>query len=262
MENKRMLAVKFGVNFREMGGYPTKTGQLTRWRKLLRSGNLGELTDQDVNYLQDYGLKYIVDLRSESESGYFPDKVPAGAQYYNLSVYPFASSLFQNLGVAGSMKLHSQDLSFVDESYAQMLADPHAQHVFRNLFQLLLQNDQVDESLVFHCAAGKDRTGVGGFLILNALQVKPDAILKDYLLTNLYYSNASVDMINGILTDDDQDSLANALNSNLAVASENFDVLYHTANAISGSVENYLQDKMKLSDRDLEKLNRLYLQDK
>lgn len=255
-----MLQVQFGVNFREMGGYPTKTGQSTRWHKLLRSGNLGELTDKDVTYLKDYGLKYIVDLRSGSESSYFPDKVPAGAQYYNLPVYPFASSLFKNLGVVGSMKLKSSELSFVDESYAQMLADPHAQHVYRNIFQLLLKNDQPNESLVFHCAAGKDRTGVGGFLFLNALQVKEKAILNDYLMTNLYYSNASVDMIDGILTDDDQDSLANALNSNLAVAGENFETLYQTAKVISGSVENYLQDKMKLSDQDLEKLSQLYVE--
>jgi hypothetical protein len=96
-------------------------------------------------------------------------------------------------------------------------------------------------------------------LILNALQVKDEAIMNDYLMTNLYYSNASTEMINGILTDDDQDSLANELNSNLAVASENFETLYHTANAISGSVQNYLQDKMKLSDQDLEKLGKLYL---
>lgn len=259
LEKDRMLKLRFGVNFREMGGYPTKNGQVTQWRKLLRSGNLGELAPEDVDYLKDYGLKYVVDLRSESESAYFPDKMPEGAHYYNLSVYPFASSLFKNLGVIGSMKLKTGNLSFVDESYAQMLADPHAQHVYRNLFQLLLQNDQPDESLVFHCAAGKDRTGVGGFLILNALQVKDEAIMNDYLMTNLYYSNASTEMINGILTDDDQDSLANELNSNLAVASENFETLYHTANAISGSVQNYLQDKMKLSDQDLEKLGKLYL---
>lgn len=259
MENDRLLKLQFGVNFREMGGYPTKTGQQTQWHKLLRSGNLGELTSKDVDYLHDYGLKYVVDLRSESESQYFPDKMPQGAQYYNLSVYPFASSLFKNLGVVGSMKLKTSELSFVDESYAQMLADPHAQHVYRNLFQLLLQNDQPDESLVFHCAAGKDRTGVGGFLILNALQVKEEAILNDYLMTNLYYSNATNQEINGILTNSDQDSLANALNSNLAVASENFDTLYHTASAISGSVQNYLQDKMMLSDQDLEKLSKIYL---
>lgn len=255
-----MLKLKFGVNFREMGGYPTKNGQTTRWRKLLRSGNLGELAPEDVKYLGDYGLKYIVDLRSESESQYFPDKVPAGAEYYNLSVYPFTSSLFKNLGIVDSMKLKSSNLSFVDEAYAQMLADPHAQHVYRNLFQLLLQNDQADQSLVFHCAAGKDRTGVGGFLILNALQVKEESILQDYLLTNLYYSNASNDMINSIVTQDDSNELADQLNSNLAVAGDNFETLYHTAQTISGSVENYLQDKMKLSDSDLEKLRHLYVE--
>ena len=66
LENDRLLKLQFGVNFREMGGYPTKTGQQTQWHKLLRSGNLGELTSKDVDYLHDYGLKYVVDLRSES----------------------------------------------------------------------------------------------------------------------------------------------------------------------------------------------------
>ncbi len=260
MKKDRVLQVKNGVNFHEMGGYPTKNGQMTRWRKLLRSGNLGELTSKDVEFLQEYGLKYVADLRSKSESEYFPDKIPAGAQYYNMSVYPFSSSLFKNLGIVGSMRLKSSELSFVDEAYAQMLADPHAQHVYRDLFQLLLENDQPDESLVFHCAAGKDRTGVGGFLILNALQVDEDAILKDYLMTNLYYSNASTDTINSILTKGDSKDLADQLNSNLAVSSDNFETLYRTAKAISGSVAGYLHDKMKLSDNNLEKLSKLYVE--
>ena len=80
----------------------------------------------------------------------------------------------------------------------------------------------------FHCSAGKDRTGVAAFLILSALQVKPAEILEDYLLTNLFFEGASATEINHLVTNDARNALADKLNSNLAVSSENFKVLERT----------------------------------
>ena len=71
MQHQRMLPLARGVNIREMGGYPTVDGRTTRWQKLIRSGNMGQLTPKDLDFLAEYGLRYDIDLRSESETWFY-----------------------------------------------------------------------------------------------------------------------------------------------------------------------------------------------
>ena len=61
MEHQRMLDLKGGVNFRELGGYSTIEGKHIKWHKILRSGNMTDLTDDDLQFLTDYGLRIDVD---------------------------------------------------------------------------------------------------------------------------------------------------------------------------------------------------------
>ena len=261
MKYKRMLQLEGGVNMREMGGYPTSDGRVVKWQKLLRSGNMGQLTPKDLRFLDDYGLRYDVDLRSDSESEFYKDRYPKDATYINLSIYPFANNdLLSNLGIVASTKLKYAQLDIVDHTYAQMMADPHAQDQFRKLFSYLLENDKDKQSLVFHCAAGKDRTGAAAFLILSALGVQEKYILQDYLLTNLVFQNRSSAEINGLLTNSNRDELANELNSYLAVSGSNFKTLKRTCEAISGSMDKYLEQKMGLDADKRARLQEIYLE--
>ena len=161
-----MLELEEGINFRELGGYLTEDGRKIKWHKLLRCGSMAQLTKNDVDYLDQYGVRYIIDLRSPEESNYSPDKYPDKAQYFQDTVYPFSFSLFKNLGIINNMRLGASNMDFGRQTYLQMLLDPHAQAAYRKMFNILLENDKEGESVVFHCTAGKDRTGVAAFLIL------------------------------------------------------------------------------------------------
>ncbi|UTX36416.1 tyrosine-protein phosphatase [Ligilactobacillus salivarius] len=256
----RMLELEEGINFRELGGYLTEDGRKIKWHKLLRCGSMAQLTKNDVDYLDQYGVRYIIDLRSPEESNYSPDKYPDKAQYFQDTVYPFSFSLFKNLGIINNMRLGASNMDFGRQTYLQMLLDPHAQAAYRKMFNVLLENDKEGESVVFHCTAGKDRTGVAAFLILSALGVSEKQIVEDYLYTNLFFDNYSSETINDALESESQTEIAQRLNSKTAVIAETIKVLPKACRVVSGSVEKFLEEKLGMTKAKIERLQELYLE--
>src|SRR5699024_12834665 len=118
----------------------------------------------------------------------------------------------------------------------------HAQAAYRKMFNVLLENDKEGESVVFHCTAGKDRTGVAAFLILSALGVSEKQIVEDYLYTNLFFDNYSSETINDALESESQTEIAQRLNSKTAVIAETIEVLPKACRDVSGYVEKYLDE--------------------
>ena len=255
-----MLELEEGINFRELGGYLTEDGRKIKWHKLLRCGSMAQLTKNDVDYLDQYGVRYIIDLRSPEESNYSPDKYPDKAQYFQDTVYPFSFSLFKNLGIINNMRLGASNMDFGRRTYLQMLLDPHAQAAYRKMFNILLENDKEGESVVFHCTAGKDRTGVAAFLILSALGVSEKQIVEDYLYTNLFFDNYSSETINDALESESQTEIAQRLNSKTAVIAETIEVLPKACQVVSGSVEKFLEEKLGMTKAKIEGLQELYLE--
>lgn len=255
-----MLELEEGINFRELGGYLTEDGRKIKWHKLLRCGSMAQLTKNDVDYLDQYGVRYIIDLRSPEESNYSPDKYPDKAQYFQDTVYPFSFSLFKNLGIINNMRLGASNMDFGRQTYLQMLLDPHAQAAYRKMFNVLLENDKEGESVVFHCTAGKDRTGVAAFLILSALGVSEKQIVEDYLYTNLFFDNYSSETINDALESESQTEIAQRLNSKTAVITETIEVLPKACRVVSGSVEKFLEEKLGMTKAKIERLQELYLE--
>ena len=77
----KLIGIQNGRNFRELGGYKTVSGQTIKYNKLLRTGNLADLSPSDLELLQKHGVKYDVDFRTEKEKNDHPDRVPEGAKY-------------------------------------------------------------------------------------------------------------------------------------------------------------------------------------
>ena len=168
----QLLDIKNGRNFRELGGYQTKDGKTIKKHKLLRTANLATLSEQDLKFLQDYGVKYIVDFRSKEEVEKEPDRVPTGA------TYDFDPVFSEDL--TDSSKGINEILSEKEENpkagynhmflaYDDMIKSESAQKAYRNFFDILLANDEEGKSVIFHCTAGKDRTGFAALLALSAL---------------------------------------------------------------------------------------------
>jgi protein-tyrosine phosphatase len=172
---ERLIALDNVHNFRDLGGYRTADGGSVRWRTLFRSDGLAAASAADLDRLRTFGLRTVVDLRTARElddHGTFPvDVHPVDLQHL-----PIMDATWPADEAAHA---HLDDALFLVEAYREML-DVGAPR-FVAAFELLARPATLPA--VFHCAAGKDRTGLLAALLLGALGVADDDIADDYALT-------------------------------------------------------------------------------
>ena len=169
----RPLPIQGCVNFRDLGGYRTGDGRRLRWRRLFRADGLSRLSDEDRSLLRDLALTTVIDLRTGDEvreRGSFPvDALPVA--YYSLPLTDVLPSPEELPSWA--------EASFVAARYADMLSGGSA--VLKRSIEILAAPGALPA--VFHCSAGKDRTGVLSALILAFLGVPDAVIAEDYALS-------------------------------------------------------------------------------
>jgi protein-tyrosine phosphatase len=167
-ERSRSIALEGCFNFRDLGGYPTADGRTVRWRRLFRSDGLHRLTPADVRHLCDeLRICHVIDLRSTSEleSDGRGDLEREPVRFHHLP-------LFDRALRAGA-----------DESTARTLADRYfllAEFACEPIARIVTLLAEADGPAVYHCAAGKDRTGVVSAILLGLLGVRDDVIVADY----------------------------------------------------------------------------------
>ncbi|MCE4049881.1 MULTISPECIES: tyrosine-protein phosphatase [Bacillaceae] len=168
-------------NFRDMGGYKTTDGRTVKYGVFYRSAELTGMTERDKEIFSTLGIKYIFDYRDDGEASVKPDpviegiineRIPAIAGEVQGLVQSMEdivkSELFKNINITG-----------LAEMYGKMTLNNSS---YKRLFEVIQNPENL--GIVHHCAAGKDRTGVGAALILSALGVPKETIIEDYLITN------------------------------------------------------------------------------
>ena len=179
---ERRIVLEGAVNFRDQGGYPTENGRFVKGRRLFRSDSLHDLTESDVQTITGtLGLTTIVDLRSinsvlEDGRGLL---ALSGIAYHN---YPFLERRGIEPPTSGSDP--GERLTAI---YQWILLN--AGTLMAQAFNALAQD--VNQPALFHCNAGKDRTGVLGATLLSVLGVSREDVVADFLMTN--------EVIDGIL---------------------------------------------------------------
>jgi protein-tyrosine phosphatase len=172
-EPSRTLAFDGCVNFRDLGGYATADGRRIGWRRLFRADGLHRLSEADHLRLTGLGVATVIDLRTvdEAESrGRFPlEQVPV--RYVDLPLMDV---------IPATEEMPSwREASYVAARYAQMV-DDGAPALTRAFDELATAGAL---PAIFHCSAGKDRTGVLSALILAFLGVPDEVIVEDYALS-------------------------------------------------------------------------------
>jgi protein-tyrosine phosphatase len=167
-------------NFRDLGGYAAGDGRRIKWGVVYRSGELSQLSDDDVGKLGKLGIQTVVDLRSPEEvSARGEGRLPPGAQVVAL---PIASSdMFKKLipmFLKGDFsQVPPNLLDKINRMLVRKFTDQYA-----GLLRAL--SDPANRPLVFHCTQGKDRAGFGAAMVLSALGVPWETVVEDYLLSN------------------------------------------------------------------------------
>ncbi len=177
----RALALEGSWNVRDLGGYLTTDGRRVRYGCLYRGGALGGLTADDHQRLGALGLRAVCDLRSTQEVTAEPDHLPPGVRYQHVPLMTLEENSSQRIRrlIVDPRALQTA----LPESYVMFLRD--SPRVFGAV--ILHAADANALPLLFHCTAGKDRTGLTAALILLALGVPEDVVIADYTLSNHAY---------------------------------------------------------------------------
>ena len=180
------MFVKYGLNLRDLGGIATADGSCIPHGLFLRSGKLSVLTrKQCARLCRTYNIRCVIDLRTE---------VVVDLEYISLPLFKGAAiGITHETGsdpmtIIRSLRRHPERLKAMapnfEELYRRMVTDPGSRQQIDTIVALLLENKRNDRCTLFHCTAGKDRTGVVSMALLRKFGVSDRNIIKDYLRTN------------------------------------------------------------------------------
>jgi protein-tyrosine phosphatase len=175
---RRHIPLDGAHNVRDLGGYPSRLGGTVRWDRLFRADRLDGLTPTDLDVIAGLELAVVYDLRTSEEREEAPDGLPS------LHV-PILSRVVANLADLdfASIVDHDHGVRFMTDVCIGML-----RHAARELGGIVFTlADPARTPMMFHCTAGKDRTGVVAAVILEVLGVDRESVLDDFELTARYH---------------------------------------------------------------------------
>jgi protein-tyrosine phosphatase len=174
------------INCRDLGGYQAKDNRTIAWRRLFRSGYLHPMTARDLNRLkEELKLTSVINLRRNIAGQQQEVSLlnSAGIKYFNTPFFDYQQEElnydFTNMGQAFLFRIRHQEYAKPIIAALEIIADP------KNL------------PLLFHCGAGKDRSGLVAAFVLSVLGVAESDIIEDYTLSALYMQ----DMVAGMMND-------------------------------------------------------------
>ena len=170
----RHIELERAFNFRDLGGYPTADGHMTKWQTLYRADGIHRISEADVARLQPLGLKTVIDLRTPDEieqHGRFPLEAYA-VDYHHLPVLDV-------VWTPDEIQSFGDSPTFLVDRYREMLVI--GEGALGMSLRLLAEIETYPA--VFHCAAGKDRTGIVAALVLALVGVPDEVIAEDYALS-------------------------------------------------------------------------------
>jgi protein-tyrosine phosphatase len=169
------ITVTGTYNVRDLGGYITVHGTQTKRQMLIRSGNLDKIPVSSQRQLIDYGVTTVIDIRDEWEAEHYPNVFANSStiKYLNLPLIGDALSNDE------TWQRESENYIFLHELYINYLERCKSQ--IKAIFTAISQSKS---TTIFHCHAGKDRTGIITALLLSSLGVQDHDIAEDYSLSN------------------------------------------------------------------------------
>lgn len=171
------LPLKKAYNVRDLGGYPNSNGQMTKWHSFLRADDMCSLDNDDIDFLIDYGVNAIVDLRSKNEVKEKPNPFANNKKVSYINI-PLMVGLVDDATKVSATKPEE----LIPNFYIGLVKN--STNEIKTIFEFFSQ--QENGGILFHCAVGKDRTGIISMLLLGLVNVNKYDIISNYEVT---YSN-------------------------------------------------------------------------
>jgi len=246
--SSRNVNVSGVQNFRDIGGYPASRNKETVWGHVYRSADIDNIDSEGIAVLRGLGIRTIIDLRSQSEIRNSPRL--KGINYIHIPIYSDdmlneVSKVYNGDVIADSVP------SLVERINAKVLSK--RKWAYRKVFKCLLVRDNYP--VLIECSDGKSRTGLVTAILLSALGVNYDFILKDYQLSNLYFDVTKFHRDAYRMPESAQE----AITSFFSAKEDYLDDAYQHIIDDYGDATHYLTKGVGLSKHDIEKLRRLLL---
>lgn len=227
VESMKRLPHSLGLtgidNARDLGGYKTTDGKTIKTGILLRSAKLQKASASDLSILTNqYHLTQVIDLRTSSEVSKEPDPQISGVTETNIPLLTDAEK--------------TADKKDMKQEYIGMVTNADSITALKQFFTVVLNHK--NGAILWHCSAGKDRTGVASVLLLSVLGVNQDMAIQDFMLSNQYYANSKKE----------------------AVKKEWAEVVFDTIKSKYGSMDNFLSTQLGLTSQNITQLRSMYLQ--
>ncbi len=250
---ERYIKVKGIHNLRDVGGLFTKKGYQMKWGMLFRADKLSDIEEGDEERLLPLHISTIVDFRSQWEAEEEPDKWPN-----------YEEIRYVHLPIGGSTLKRDELMEKIKEpefDAEQFMIDANRSFIesssnqYRQFFELLL--DESTYPILFHCSAGKDRTGLATALILSALGIEKQIIMDEYLMSNYYLHESKEKRL-------EQAAMFLGVNHThlrplMEVKVEYLEAAFQAIEEIYGSVDQYLSEALNIGPEEKERLRELLL---
>lgn len=254
-----ILQMKGPKNIRDLGGIVNSDGKIIKDKLFIRSDHLSRLSQHDSDILvSEYNLKKIIDLRSDNEKVNRQDVIIKNIEYFNIPIFEQST-----MGVTGGMgadvfsavkqsKSKKELLDYIPDLnviYPMMIKSEYSVKKLSEAIHIITDNR--DGSVLFHCTAGKDRTGVIAALILEMLNVPRETIFEDYIETNIasmknakkYSKMAYIFM----QSKDIADKTKKAFSADPSYLNSFYNAIYERY----GSIKSFIYDGLEYSDLEL-----------
>ena len=250
----RLLNFEGISNFRDLGGYQTVDGRHVKWGQLYRAGNFAEASRSDLDNLAALNLATLIDFRSSAEKEEEPNRLPEPANFTVIDI-PVLDEGNRNLFAEISERIESDDFTDFDPNQIMEQANRQFADEFTPQFRQFIHvvEDANGQPVLWHCTAGKDRTGFAAAILLRILGVPQALVIQDYMASRepaLEARNRQMVMLRLFKGEETADKISELLGVEeawLAAAFEEIDATW-------GSFDNYVAQGLQLNATDIQKL--------
>ncbi len=242
-------------NLRTVGGFRNKDNLLVKKGILFRCDNLARLNSLELHSLKILGLNKIVDFRSLNEVGKEPDKIPLNVKYINMPIESDKKV---------STEIHLVLNGLLSKGMKSYLIEANKNFVLKNsdifskFIKEFIQSD--GEITLYHCTAGKDRTGFATAMILSIIDVSRETIIEEYLFSNYCIErtlNKQLAKVCDIMDINHNDAFK--IMPLMIVDIDYINEAFNTIDKIYGNIQNYIEIGLKITKAEINKLKSILL---
>lgn len=253
-------------NTRDLGGFPADGGRRIKHGKLIRSGKLYKLPRLTLSHLEKLGVTTVVDMRNGLERQDYPDSVIKGARQVNLPIeLAGAQGITQIKSLTKIWREESKRIEsefgtadrYMQDVYERMLFDAQSQKTLKEFFSLVIENENC---ILWHCSAGKDRTGIAAMLLEAVLGVDEELIIEDYVISNKFQRRKRTAQKIGLLIVPVAKDFKRILYALMIAKPEYITYAIDKIKERYGSIVEYCKQCLGLTDENIELLKNKYLE--